>query len=106
VKAPHLHPDQTPEERAAQARLMAARRWAGTTAEERSAFAREVASHREYPWRIPDPAKARCPCGRMTLARALARADKAGTGLGHAAGCAFYRRQRRPGKRRPLSGRK
>jgi hypothetical protein len=127
AKAPHLHPDQSPEEMAAQARLMAARRWRGTTLEdrrailaaataarwqgttpeERSEALRLVGAHRRPGRRAPvDPSAPRCGCGRMTLARAEARADRSGTGLGHAAGCPFYRRQRRPGKRRPVSGQK
>jgi hypothetical protein len=33
----------------------------------------------------------RCPCGVMTLRRALARADARGKGLGHDPACSFYR---------------
>ena len=83
---PFLHPDQSPEEQAEQARRMAARRWAGTTARERSEAMRAVGANRTH-WSPPDPAKPRCHCGRMTLARATAR----GRGLGHLPGCPFHR---------------
>jgi hypothetical protein len=81
---PYLHPDQTPQELAENARRMAARRWQGTTPEERKAALREVGKQRVY---APDPTKPRCPCGAMTLARAQAR----GRGQGHRPGCPFHR---------------
>lgn len=90
---PYLHPDQTPEEMLANARAMGKMRWRGTTAAERTEAMRALAIH---------PGEERCPCGKMTLKRAQARADKAGTGLGHRPGCSFYRRQRRPGKRKAV----
>ena len=95
---PYIHAGQTPEERARAAQAMAERRWQGTTPQERSAEMRAVAARRKYT--PPDPAKPRCACGAMTLARAQARADRHGKGLGHAPGCPFYRRQRHRGKRR------
>lgn len=97
MTGPYLHPDQTPEELKTNAQEMAALRWEGVTAEERSATMRRVVSHRVYV--PPDPSKPRCACGRMTLTRAAARADVNGKGLGHLPGCSFYRRKRhfRPG---------
>jgi hypothetical protein len=64
---PFLHPDQSPEELTENARQMAARRWEGTTPEDRRAALQAVASLRVYG---PVPGKPRCPCGAMTLARA------------------------------------
>jgi hypothetical protein len=97
-KGPFIHPNQTPEEKAKEARRMANKRWEGTTPEERSQHAAFMASQRVYV--PPDPSKPRCPCSAMTLARAQARADLSGKGLGHKPTCTFYRRQRHPGKRK------
>jgi hypothetical protein len=92
---PYIHPDQTPEERTAAAQEMNRRRWQDVPQEERRRIARAAGILGGRP-REGD----RCACGAMTLARAQARADRRGTGLGHAPGCPFYRRAPRPGKRR------
>ena len=90
-KNPYLHPDMSPEQLAAESARMNRMRWRGTTAQERSEFARQIAIH---------PGKPRCPCGAMTLKRAQARADKSGKGLGHKPECSFYRRRRLDGPKR------
>jgi hypothetical protein len=95
---PTIRPGQTPQEAQEASRAMNRLRWAGTTPEERSRIARRTASHRTYGPQDPD--QPRCGCGAMTLARATARADRTGRGLGHRRGCPFYRRQRHPGKRK------
>lgn len=60
-------------------RLLSELRWAGTTPEERSKFAAQVAAHRtpeQMGAARKDLIKSRCPCGEMTLARAKARRHK------------------------------
>jgi len=88
----YIHPALTPEEMREASQAMNRLRWQGTNQRERSAFARRIAI---------DPDKPRCGCGNMTLARAQARADIHGKGLGHEVGCPFYRRRRHLGKRKP-----
>lgn len=78
------------EAASASAVVMNRKRWAGTTAKERSAYASWIAKPGQL--RGPaDPSKKRCPCGRMTLKRAETRAGKHGTSKGHYPGCRFYK---------------
>jgi hypothetical protein len=56
------------------ARAMVKARWAKTTPEERSAYAVWLNAQRSPESRRSD--KPRCPCGKMTLARALANRHK------------------------------
>jgi hypothetical protein len=73
---------------------MARMRWDKTTPEERKAFMERVQMKARGTPRKPDVP--RCPCGKMTLARALARAGSpTGKSLGHLRGCSFYKRRTR-----------
>jgi len=67
---------------------LGARRWYGTTQEERTAYAKWVASHNSGRPRKTDVP--RCACGNMTLHTATIRGGKRGTSVGHKPGCTFY----------------
>jgi hypothetical protein len=83
----HLSPEQTPAERERAAKAMGRRRWRGVSSAERSRLMQQAAARSTR----RTPGKERCPCGRMTLKRAQARAGRDGKGLDHLPGCTFYR---------------
>jgi hypothetical protein len=67
---------------------LGARRWYGSTPEERIEFATWVAS--QGAGRPRNLKVKRCPCGKMTLKTAKQRGGKRGTSPGHEPGCKFY----------------
>jgi hypothetical protein len=79
-------PKKKKKNRAAQALIQL--RWAKTTPEERSKLATWLNAQKK-----PDPEKPRCPCGAMTLKRALTRGLSA---KDHKPRCKFYPRTKRP----------
>jgi len=68
-------------------------RWKDTTPEQRKAFMLPIQKKSKGHPKRPD--QQRCPCGAMTMARAVARAGVKGTSYGHKRGCFFYKQEPR-----------
>lgn len=79
--------ENKPEEKNAAAVALGKLRWKDKTPAERRAFMMKV--QKLSTRRHKD--KERCPCGKMTLKRAEARAGKNGTSFGHRPGCPFHK---------------
>jgi hypothetical protein len=80
-----------PKKKNAAALALSKLRWQDKTPEERRAFMMPIQklSSRKH------KDKEHCPCGKMTLKRAMARAGKEGTSYGHRPGCPFHKREPR-----------